>query len=77
MPLFASALPWGVGECDPYDAYTGRRQAILQWRKDVRRRTLEARKTYSGTVREPSSGPQSAHSYKGRTPTFAENIDGG
>lgn len=47
----------GLGNVTPYDVYSGKRERILRQRKEVSRRTLEARKRYNRTVRERSFGP--------------------
>lgn len=36
----------------PYDVYTGRHHEIIQRRKEVKSKTLEARRDYNRTVRE-------------------------
>jgi putative transposase len=41
----------GLGNVTPYDVYTGRRDELLQQRKEVRRSTLEARKQYNQATR--------------------------
>lgn len=51
----------GVGNVTPYDAYTGRRGEILNTRKETKRKTLEARRTYNGIVREQEVGPLGVH----------------
>lgn len=47
----------GLGNVTPYDVYSGKRERILWQRKEVSRRTLEARKRYNRTVRERSFAP--------------------
>jgi transposase InsO family protein len=42
----------GLGNVTPYDVYTGRHLEIIQRRKEVKSRTLEARKDYNRTARE-------------------------
>lgn len=47
----------GLGNVTPYDVYTGRRDELLQQRKEVRRSTLEARKQYNQATRGRELGP--------------------
>ena len=42
----------GLGNVTPWDVYTGKREEILEARKEVKTRTLETRKGYNGLVRE-------------------------
>ncbi len=42
----------GIGNVTPADAYYGRRQAILDRRKEVRQRTLQQRRSYHRASRE-------------------------
>ena len=42
----------GVGNVTPADAYYGRRQAILERRKEVSQRTLQRRRDYNWAGRE-------------------------
>jgi transposase InsO family protein len=42
----------GLGDVTPYDVYTGRHPEIIQRRKEVKNRTLQARRDYNRTVRE-------------------------
>lgn len=46
----------GLGNVTPYDVYPGRHLEIIQKRKEVKSRTLEARKDYNGTAREQGHG---------------------
>jgi putative transposase len=46
----------GLGNVTPYDVYTGRHLKILQKRKEVKSRTLQARREYNRTTREQGSG---------------------
>ena len=46
----------GLGDVTPYDVYTGRYLKIIQRRKEIKNRTLEARKDYSRITRERCSG---------------------
>jgi len=45
----------GLNDVTPYDVYTGRHTKILQRRKEVKVRTLQARKDYNRVVREQGS----------------------
>jgi hypothetical protein len=45
----------GLGNFTPYDVYTGRHLEIIQRRKEVKSRALEARKGYNMTAREGHS----------------------
>lgn len=47
----------GLDNVTPYDVYTGRRDELLQQRKEVRRSTLEARKQYNQATRGRELGP--------------------
>lgn len=51
----------GVGNVTPYELYTGKRQEILERRKEVKRKTLEARRKYNGIVREQELAPPGVH----------------
>jgi len=42
----------GLGNVTPYDVYTGRHLEIIQKRKEVKNKTLEARRDYNRTARE-------------------------
>jgi len=42
----------GLGDVTPYDVYTGRHLEILQNRKEVKGRTLQARRYYNKAIRE-------------------------
>ena len=42
----------GLGNVTPYDVYTGRHLEVVQRRKGVKSRTLEARRGYNRTTRE-------------------------
>jgi putative transposase len=42
----------GLGNVTPYDVYTGRHIEIIRRRKEVKSRTLEARRDYNRTARE-------------------------
>jgi len=46
----------GLGNVTPYDAYTGRHLEIIQRRKEVKGRTLKARKDYNRSAREQGHG---------------------
>lgn len=46
----------GLGNVTPYDVYTGRHFEIIQRRREVKGRTLEARKNYNRTAREQGQG---------------------
>jgi len=46
----------GLGNVTPYDVYTGRHLEIVQRRKEVKSRTLQARKEYNRTARGQGSG---------------------
>jgi len=46
----------GLGNVTPYDVYTGRHFEIIQRRKEVRSKTLEARRDYNRTAREQGHG---------------------
>lgn len=46
----------GLGNVTPYDVYTGRHLEIIQRRKEVKSRTLKARKNYNRTAREQGHG---------------------
>jgi transposase InsO family protein len=46
----------GLGDVTPYDVYTGRHLEIIQKRKEAKSRTLQVRKDYNRTAREPGSG---------------------
>lgn len=46
-----------LGNVTPCDVYSGRREEILQRRKEVKRRTLEVRKGYNQTTRERELEP--------------------
>lgn len=41
----------GLGNVTPYDVYTGKRPAILQRRKEEKKKTLQARKDYNKATR--------------------------
>jgi putative transposase len=45
----------GIGNVTPHDVYTGRRQEILNQRREVKGRTLEARKSYNDVARRQGS----------------------
>ncbi len=47
----------GLGNVTPYDVYTGKHLEILQRRKEVKSRTLAARRDYNRTARKKSNGP--------------------
>ncbi len=42
----------GLGNVTPYDVYTGRHLEIIQRRREVKSRTLEARRYYNRVARE-------------------------
>ena len=46
----------GLGNVTPYDVYTGRHLEIIQRRKEVKNRTLEARRDYNRIAREQGHG---------------------
>jgi putative transposase len=46
----------GLGNVTPYDVYRGRHLEIIQRRKEVKSRTLEARKDYNRTARGQGHG---------------------
>ena len=41
----------GLGDVAPYDVYTGRHVRIIERRKEVKNRTLQARSSYNKTIR--------------------------
>ncbi|MDP6496210.1 MAG: integrase core domain-containing protein, partial [Dehalococcoidia bacterium] len=45
-----------LGDMTPVDVLTGRRERILQRRKEVQLRTIDRRRRYNRTLRELSSG---------------------
>jgi len=45
----------GLGNVAPYDVYTGRHLGIIQRRKEVKYRTLQARRDYNRAAREQGS----------------------
>ena len=47
----------GLGNVTPYDVYTGRYLEIFQRRKDVKSKTLAARRDYNRTARDKGHGP--------------------
>jgi putative transposase len=46
----------GLGNVMPYDVYAGRHLEIIQRRKEVKSKTLEARRDYNRTAREQGHG---------------------
>ena len=50
-----------MGDVTPFDVYTGQSLEILQRRKEVKSRILEARKKYNSTVGEHGFGFGSVH----------------
>ena len=46
----------GLGDVTPYDVYAGKHLEIIQRRKEVKNRTLQARREYNRTVREQGNG---------------------
>ena len=46
----------GIGNVTPYDVYTGRHLEIIRKRKEVKNRTLEARRDYNRTARKREQG---------------------
>jgi len=46
----------GLVNVTPYDIYTGRHLEIIQRRKEVKSRTLEARRVYNRSTREQGNG---------------------
>ncbi len=47
----------GLGNVTPHDVYTGKHREILQRRKEVKSRTLAARRDYNKIARKESNGP--------------------
>lgn len=47
---------YALGNVMPYDVYTGRHLEVIQRRKEVKSRTLEARRDYNRTAREQGRG---------------------
>jgi RNA-directed DNA polymerase len=47
----------GLGNVTPWDVYTGKREEILEARKEVKTRTLDTRRGYNGLVRERETQP--------------------
>jgi hypothetical protein len=50
-----------LGNVTPFDVYTGRHLEVLQRRKEAKKKTIEARRSYNSTVREQGFGAQSVH----------------
>jgi len=46
----------GLGDVTPYDVYTGGHLEVIQRRKEVKSRTLQARRDYNRAVRKQDSG---------------------
>jgi hypothetical protein len=46
----------GLGDVTPYDVYTGRYLEVIQVRKEVKNRTLQARRNHNRTIREQGTG---------------------
>jgi putative transposase len=46
----------GLGNVTPYDVYTGRHLEIIRRRKEVKSKTLEARRDYNRTARDKGHG---------------------
>ena len=46
----------GLGNVTPYDVYTGRHLEVVQRRKEIKSKTLEARRNYNRTAREQGHG---------------------
>jgi len=46
----------GLGNVTPYDVYIGKHPEVLQRRKEVKSRTLEAGRDYNKAIREQGSG---------------------
>jgi len=46
----------GLGNVTPYDVYIGRHLEIIQIRREVKSKTLQARRDYNRTAREQGSG---------------------
>jgi len=46
----------GLGDVTPYDVYTGRHLEVIQRRKEIKSRTLEARRDYNRTIKEQGNG---------------------
>jgi len=47
----------GLGNVTPFDVYMGRHLEIIQHRKEVKSRTLQARRSYNGTIRRRDTSP--------------------
>ena len=47
----------GLGNVTPWEVYTGKREEVLEARKEVKTRTLETRRGYNGLVREREPQP--------------------
>ena len=45
----------GLGDVTPYDVYTGRHLKLIQRRREVKSRTLQARRDYNRAAREQDS----------------------
>jgi putative transposase len=50
-----------LGNVTPFDVYTGRHLEVLQRRKEAKKKTIEARRSYNSTVGEQGFGAQSVH----------------
>ena len=46
----------GPGDVTPYTVYTGEHLGIIQRRREVKSKTLQARRDYNRAIREQSSG---------------------
>ena len=46
----------GLGNVIPHDVYTGRHLEVIQRRKEIKNRTLQARRKYNRTAREQGCG---------------------
>ena len=47
----------GLGNVTPWEVYTGKREEVLEARKEAKTRTLEIRRGYNGLVRERELQP--------------------
>ena len=52
----ADGLKLALGNVTPDDVLNGRREQILQRRKEVQLRTIDRRRSYNRTLRELSTG---------------------
>ena len=56
VPFFLKIYNEGLGNVTPNDVYTGRHLEIIQRRKEVKNKTLAARRDYNRTAREHRHG---------------------